>query len=271
MTTGTMATDKIMALPTEGRLIVVTGYPASGKTAWVRFLMIHTASSHHRRWCVFSPEMQPWEQFAAQCAEVFHNKPFWPQAGLEGMTDDEIVRAETWLADRLTMLVADAEDQAPTMDWLIELARAAVLRDGVTDFLIDPWNEVDHVRTPNMTETEYIGRALQRLKAFGLRHGVNVWIIAHPAKPLPLKQGEKRAAPGPYDISGTAHWFNKTDVGLTVHSAAPGSAEIHLWKPRFRRWGRRGSIANLDFDEITGRFSTPIAPVDAVAAWEDRS
>lgn len=273
MSTGARATDKILRLPTEGRLIIVTGYPGSGKTNWVRFVMVHTASDHDRRWGVFSPEMQPWEQFAAECAEVWTGKPFYPTPGLQSMSDDEIREAETWLADRVTMLVCDAEDQAPTIDWVLEHARAAVIRDGVTDLVIDPWNEIDHTRGPGITETEYIGRSLQRLKAFGLRHGCNIWLIAHPAKPQPLKTGEtKGSAPGPYDISGSAHWFNRADLGITVHSPRSGSAEIHLWKARFvRRWGKRGDVALLDFNPLTGCYGTPSDQVDepAMPHWQD--
>jgi twinkle protein len=263
MTTGAVSTDAILKLPTEGRMIVVTGIPGHGKTTWTRFVMVHTAHYHDRRWAVFSPEMQPWEQFAAECAEVLLGKPFWPKTGpngpIPGMDDGEVAQAERWLSSRVTMLVCDAEDEAPTLDWILERARAAVLRDGVTDLVIDPWNEIDHQRGA-MSETDYIGRGLQRLKAFGLRHGCNVWIIAHPTKPPPLKLGEKRPVPGPYDISGSAHWANKTDLGLTIHSPEPGSAEVHLWKPRFRRWGVRGSVAKLEFHEVTGRFTSPKPP-----------
>jgi twinkle protein len=257
MSTGTDATDRILKLPTEGRLIIVTGFPGSGKTTWVRFVMVHTAAQHERKWLVFSPEMQPWEHFVAECAEVHMNRPFWPKDGIEGMTDEEVVRAEKWLANRVTMMVCDAEDEAPTLDWILDRAKASVLRDGITDMLVDPWNEVAHERG-DMSETDYIGRCLQRLKAFGLRHGVNVWIIAHPAKPQPLKPGEKRPAPGPYDLSGSAHWANKADLGLTVHSTQAGLADLHLWKPRFRRFGVRGSVAPMEFHQITGRYSTPL-------------
>ena len=254
MTTGAEATDAMLRLPADGRCIVVTGFPSHGKTAWVRFVMIHTCSTHGRRWAVFSPEMQPWEQFAAMCAETLIGAPFWAESGLLPMDDKQVAEAEAWLADRLTMIVADSEDVAPTLDWLIEKARESVIRDGATDVLIDPWNEVEHQRATTVTETDYIGRSLQKLKAFALRHGCNIWIIAHPAKPLPLKSGEVRAAPGPYDISSSAHWNNKPDVGLTVHSPEQGTARVVLWKARFRRWGKRGDSAELHFDPVTGRY-----------------
>jgi twinkle protein len=257
MTTGTDATDNILKLPAEGRLIVVTGYPGHGKTSWTRFVIAHTADKESRRWAVFSPEMQPWEHFAAQCAEVYLGKPFWPKGGLPAMTDDEVVKAEWWLSSRMVLLVCDAASMMPTLDWLLERAEAVVLRDGVTDLLIDPWNEILQQRA-DASETDYIGSALQRLKAFALRYGCNVWIIAHPAKPVPLKGTEQRGAPGPYDISGSSHWANKTDLGITVHSPAPGSAELHVWKSRMHRWGKRGTCALLDYDEITGRYSSSI-------------
>ena len=256
LTTGCRASDAVVKLPAEGRLIVVTGIPSHGKTSWTRFVMMHTADRHGRRWAVFSPEMQPWEQFVAQCIEALIGKPFWPKNGHEGMTDAEIQRASDWLETRLTMIVCDAEDEAPTLDWLLERARAAVLRDGVTDLLIDPWNEVDHARPEGVSETEFIGRSLQRLKAFALRHGCNVWIIAHPAKPMMLKTGDARPAPGLYDINGSAHWANKADVGLTVHSPAQGTTELHVLKCRLSRWGRRGDAATMAYDPTTGRYST---------------
>jgi twinkle protein len=256
LTTGALATDRILKLPGEGRLIIVTGIPNHGKSSWSMFVQVHLMAEHGRRFLVFSPEMQPWENYTALCAQVWCGKPFWPRAGLESMTDDEIVCAEVWLRDRMVLLVSDAQDEPPTLDCIIERARAAVLRDGVTDLLIDPWNEIEH-QAGDMTETQYVGRALQRLRAFAFRHGCNVWIVTHPTKLHPVKPGEKLSAPGLYDISGGANWANKADLGITVHT--PGEVtEIHLTKPRYSRWGRRGAKAELEFDVLNGRYRTPV-------------
>lgn len=263
MSTGTQSTDDKLKLPTEGRLIVITGIPSHGKTSWTRFAMVHTAAKHNRRWCVFSPESQPWQEFIAQCAEAYMGKPFWPVVSkvtgkrVESMTDAEIDEAEAFLSNRVTMLVCDAEGEPPTLEWLLERARACVLRDGTTDFLIDPWNEVDQQRG-EMNETDWIGLCLQRLKAFAFRHGCNVWIIAHPSKPPPTRANEKAAVPGAYSINGSSHWANKTDLGMTIHSPKAGMAELHIWKVRSRRWGVRGQIASMDYDQLVGTYSTPV-------------
>jgi twinkle protein len=261
MSTGTRATDKILSLPGEGRLIIVTGIPNHGKSSWVMFVKVHLMHQHQRRFLVFSPEMQPWEGYVAQCAAVRAGKPFWPLKDGAGqvlrgmsMTDEEIRDAEAWFRPRMVMLVSDAEDKPPSLEWILERARASVLRDGTTDLLIDPWNEVEHQRG-DMTETEYVGRSLQQLRAFGLRHGCNIWIVAHPTKLRPVRPGDKIEPPTMYDINGGANWANKADVGIAIHS--PDSVtEVHLLKARFQRWGRRGQKAELEFDRNSGRYST---------------
>lgn len=256
LTTGTRASDEVLKLPGEGRLIIVTGYPSNGKTSWLRFVMVHTAIDHGRRWVVFSPESQPWEQFVAQCAEVYVGRPFYRENGFAAMSDDEVAEAERWMTSRVTMLVSDAEDEPPTLEWLLDCARAAVIQRGATDFVIDPWNEVMHQRG-DMSETDYTGWALMRLKAFCQRYGVNVWVAVHPKVPPPLKPGETRSAPGPYDISGSANYANKADLGLTIHGTDPANVGLHLWKSRFRRWGQKGAVAKLEYDPRTGRYATP--------------
>jgi hypothetical protein len=58
------------------------------------------------------------------------------------MADDEVVRAEIWQSSRITMIVRDVEAGAPTLHWLLGRFETAALRDGVTDVLIDLWNEI---------------------------------------------------------------------------------------------------------------------------------
>jgi twinkle protein len=254
MTTGTIATDKMLKIPADGRLIVVTGYPSSGKSTWMRFISIHLMTEFNRKFLVFSPEMQPWKHFVSLMAETLMRKPFWGRGKAAGMTDAEVRAAQDWLKPRLFMLSADSADKPPSLDWLLERAAIAVLRFGVTDLQIDPWNEVEHERE-RLTQEEYLSRALQKLKAFSLRYGVNVWVIAHPVKPLPPKPGTKLEAPDLYDISGGAMWRNKCDIGLSVH-IDDTVTEIHMRKARHNFWGRRGDVATLAFVAESGIYES---------------
>ena len=262
LSTGTGATDAIMALPSEGRLIVITGIPNHGKSTWAMFVKAHLLRNHQRRFAIFSPEMEPWKRFVAHMASVLWRKPYYRSMARDEMTDAELNEAETYLHPRVAMLVADPdkESQAPTLDWLLERARLEVIRSGVTDLFIDPWNELEHRRTKELTETEYIGRSLQRLRAFMRRHSCNVWIVAHPTKLRPEKPGKKVLPPTLYDIAGSANWANKADVGIVIHTEE-GQTQVHLQKARFQEWGRRGAVAYLELDPRCGVYTDATVPL----------
>ncbi len=262
MTTGLPETDEIFQIPGEGRLIIVTGFPNGGKSPYVMNIMVHTIRKYKRKWLVFSPEMQPMEEFLARVAQILVGKPARPARngyGMAPMTREERRRAGDWLRPRMLFLSNDAEDNPPTLDMVLEKAADCVLRYGVTDTLIDPFNELRQVRGRETTKTDFIGEVLSRAVAFTQRHGCNVWIIAHPAKPQPLQKGEAPKIPTGYDISDSANWFNKAVLGLTVHRTEDNTI-IHVWKAKFDRLGVKGKQAMIEYDLPTSRYVSPGAP-----------
>ena len=86
------------------------------------------------------------------------------------------------------------------------------------------------------------------------RNGVHVWLITHPAK-MYSDNGKSIPAPGLYDISGSAHFANKADVGITVHRPDPKTpdAEIHVRKVRFKHVGKIGCL-RMRWEKSTGRY-----------------
>ena len=256
LTTGLHALDAVIRWPGEGRLIVVTGYPGSGKSTFARWVMVQLMLKYNnRKFQVFSPENSPWSEFAATCAEVLVGKPFrtYGRADAEPMTDDEVLWATEWLRSRITFLVADAADKAPTLEWILERGGMSVLREGTTDLVIDPFNQVEAQRG-GLSETDYIGLCLQRISAFCLRHGCNCWVIVHPAKTQSAKPGGDLPVPTLRDASGSAHWWNRADLGVTVHASTGGGARIIVQKMRFARWGQRYGAVELELDVPTGRY-----------------
>jgi twinkle protein len=64
-----------------------------------------------------------------------------------------------------------------------------------------------------------------------------------------------------YDISGSAHWFNKIDNGMSVYrDFQSGLVDVHIQKIRFKFIGKIGK-ASFEWDRHTGRYTEPSAPM----------
>lgn len=138
------------------------------------------------------------------------------------------------------------------IETFLETARVAVMRDGARLIVLDPWNELEHKRNRDESLTEYVGRAIRRVKAFARRHNVAVWIVAHPTKP----QKGINQMPSLYDISDSANWANKADYGLVYHRKDKTVNEATLAVVKVRM-GLPGECASelVKFDHRTGRIT----------------
>uniref|UniRef100_A0A453SXZ0 Uncharacterized protein n=3 Tax=Triticinae TaxID=1648030 RepID=A0A453SXZ0_AEGTS len=67
---------------------------------------------------------------------------------VERMSKDEFEEGKEWLNESFHLIRCE-DDCLPSIDWVLNLAKAAVLRHGVRGLVIDPYNELDHQRPPN--------------------------------------------------------------------------------------------------------------------------
>lgn len=258
MTTGVAALDDILRIPTEGRLIVMTGIPGHGKSSLLTHMAVHQMRTYSRRWAIYSPEMSPWDEYVVHCAQVLTRKSlrFTSRSSAQVMSDEEMDAAERWLRSRIVLLENDAEKEAPTLEWALDKFRWAVSRYGVTDCAIDPWTELARAGAEDgATQADQLQRALQKLTGFANRHGTNMWVVAHPTKLVAPKPGAKIPPPTAYDIAGGAQWNNKASVLLTVHREGD-ETEVYTRKLRFRRFGKMNAMARLAFDQHLGIYSS---------------
>lgn len=233
-----------------GEWTLVTGIPGHGKSEFLDALTINLAARHGWRFGIFSPENQPFSLHLAKLAEKYTGKPFNP-GPTERMTRTEFDMAATWLDGRYTFILPET----PTIDAILDIAKALVLRKGIRGLVIDPWNEIEHGKEPGQSETEYISLALSRIRQFARAHGVHVWLVAHPAK-LYKEANGKYPVPTPYDVSGSAHWRNKADNCIAVWrdtTEGDRTVEVHVQKIRHKITGRIGKV-DLSYDPVTGRY-----------------
>jgi len=235
--------DLIHIVP--GTLTVVTGYANMGKSTLMNAI-IGNALRYHFPVCVasFETDVKPILRDGLRMAIM--------GCGKQDLTNTDTSDADSILDDRLTIISQSVdEDMEMDLDKFLDLARTAVIRHGAKMIVLDPWNEIEHKRRRDETETDYISRALRAIKRFAKQHDVAFWVIAHPTKP---QDGNKKI-PGLYDISGSANWANKADYGLTYHRPRfdDNLAKIIVNKVRMGLPGRREQV-EVTFDFRNSSF-----------------
>ena len=244
--TGIATVDDLFTIA-EGQLSVVTGVPSSGKSEFVDQLMVNLAQNCSWKFAVASFENPP-HFHIAKLSEKIVGKTFFEGAG-ERMTDKELTDASGFIDKHFVFL--DSRDGAvSTIDSIIDRAKQAVMRLGIRGLVIDPYNYIE--KNLQSDESQSISSMLTKATAFAKAHGVHVWFIAHPAKMYPREDGSMPIPTG-MSISGSAAWFAKADLGVTVHRNGDDT-EIHCWKSRFKWIGKQGAVP-LAYDQSTGRYS----------------
>ncbi|KAF2549320.1 hypothetical protein F2Q70_00021362 [Brassica cretica] len=197
-----------------GELTVVTGVPNSGKSEWIDALLCNLNHSVGWKFALCSMENKV-RDHGRKLLEKHVKKPFFDAdygRSVPRMSVEELDEGKLWLDDTFTLIRCEL-DSLPSIGWVLERAKAAVLRHGIRGLVIDPYNELDHQRTQRQTETEYVSQMLTKIKRFAQHHSCHVWFVAHPKQ---LQQWDG-GPPNLYDISGSAHFINKCDNGIVIH------------------------------------------------------
>lgn len=265
--TGWLGVDKHYTVA-PGQFTVITGWPGSGKSEWLDALLMNLARQGWR-FCLFSPENYPPEIHVSKLLEKFVGKPFGT-GPTERMTQDEVTEAMTEINDWFSFIVPSATTEQTnfTIEQILEAAESQFRstrlwhgKENPIGLVIDPWNELEHLRPQHMSETEYVSATLSAVRSWARLHRVHVWIVAHPQK-LRRDDTGKLPVPRPDAISGSIHWWNKADNAITVWRTMDDipnqDVSIYVWKVRFKHIGRPGEI-HLSYDRITGRYHMPIA------------
>lgn len=238
-----------------GQLTIVTGWPGSGKSEWVDALAVHLTRQGWRV-AFYSPENLPIELHVAKILEKISGQPFGhgPTSRIGRERISEMVQD----MDRQFRFLEPMEGAVGVRDVLEATLPWLQSSDAPSGLVIDPWNELEHWRPANLSETEYVSAALSEVRQWARKHNIHVWIIAHPQK-IRREDGHL-PVPKPDMISGSQHWWNKADCCISVYRKLDDperqDVEIHVQKVRFKHVGRPGLI-DLKYDRITGRYHEP--------------
>ena len=195
----------------KGRLCTITGIPGHGKSEFLDFIIERLAVIHGYKFALFSPENHPLWLHASKFIEKIIGKRF----DNKNLSKQEFINAKAFLQNHFYFI--QSQDESFTMQMILEKAKSLIQRHGIHGLVIDPWNRIEYQNGKGMTETNYISQELTRLTTFAKTKNIIVFLVAHPTKIQKDRSTDLFEIPNLYSISGSANFFNKTDIGITVY------------------------------------------------------
>jgi twinkle protein len=236
-----------------GYLTIATGIPGHGKSEEIDQITMELSVDYDLRGAYFSPENSPTELHILKLVEKVIGKK------ASKCNDLELKKAHGFLKERVFWVYPE---EGYNIDLILEKIRQCVLKYGINWYVLDPWNRLEHQY--NESETKYISETLDKITNFNKRNGVHCFLVAHPTKMKFNYEKDKYEIPGLYDISGSANFYNKADVGLTIYKEKvdmpPGAPSeyrnaLYIQKVKFKHWGEPGTV-ELRWNKENGRFDS---------------
>ncbi len=244
--TGWPDVDRIVTIK-QGMLYVVTGVPGSGKSSWIDAMTVNLAKTSGWRTVMASFE-NPIPIHISKLASIYAGKAFASKYNGR-MDEDEALQAFDWVNDHYMFMSTDAE--MPTVQTILDRAKVGILRMGAKVVVMDPANFLQHKDGDNDFNAQ-VDDALVQFKNFAMSHDVAFFLVAHPRKPG--ADSTTSWKPTGYAIAGTAGFYNRCDVGMTIHRDEHDFTRAIVWKARFGHIAANGE-ATLSYDLATGQFT----------------
>lgn len=226
-----------------GQFTTVTGIPGHGKSEFIDQLALNLNEHNGWKFGVFSPENAPLHYHASKLCEKYMGRRF---LGYEQMDMNQYLQAKTYVSENFYWVNFNNDDLS--IDGILKKFSELIKRYGIKAGIVDPWNQLENKVPYGMTETQFISNALHEIMNFCLKYDFHLFLTAHPTK-LKKEDSGEYSVPGLYDISGSAHFFNKTYNGFTVYRhIGTGDNDflddvtVYVSKVKFKWCGKIGNV-----------------------------
>ncbi len=256
----------------KGFLYCFSGYPQSGKSEILNWLMILRAKNNGDKICMYSPETDTYELinnlargYLGKNVDIaFPNK----------CSDQEWNEALDFLNEHFIFL--ENYEEMPSIKTLIKTFMDLQTK-GYNCFIIDPLNNV-YQSTENENIYNYLKLSLTALKQFAKTKEVICIYVEHPKTPAIQAKTGKVPKSSAYSLAGGTMHFNKVDIMVIMHKLDQEELEERVKRGELlnkilenkennikfvefesvkiksqRLNGKPGSII-LEYDLITGRY-----------------
>lgn len=234
-----------------GFMYCFTGWPGGGKSEWLTQLSVLQAYFKQRKTAFYSPESYPVDEFIDTFIHSYLGKS--TDRRFPNVCDEkQYIEASKWVGDYFYF--CDWQE-TPDCSTLIR-AFNHLADEGCKIFVIDPFNSI-------VTEGEdrniavALKKNLTTLKRFATQRRVMVWLVEHPKTPTEPKEFD--TIPNNRHLFGGTMWWNKVDVGVTVHrpnrnDRTDRQVIIQTWKVKRQQLNGTPGEQTIYFDVRTNRY-----------------
>ena len=241
LSTGFKELDKIYKIM-PGTFNLITGIPNHGKSNFLDQILLNLAENEGWNFALFSPEHST-PNHIRRLLEKRCRKPF--DIGLHArISQDELNEGIQFLDDHFRFI--ESTEDIPNIEYILKKAKLAKQRFGIKGLVIDPFNQISPDRDYAKREDEHIRDIIAKCQQFARNHQMVVWMVAHPHK---LQRNDSGVIPPPdlYQVSGSAHWANMSDVALVVHRDFEDNSTQIITR-KIREQGMYGHIGQVYFN-----------------------
>lgn len=240
--------DKFLTFAPK-QITTITGIPGHGKDEYSNWILALLAMN--RGWkigdCGFEEEP---EQTVTKLIEKITGKAFdFRKDSANRMTVQDFEHGIRIVDSHFHFY--NTEEIDTDIDSILAIADRLVFKHGIKGLRINPWNWIEN--NTGIEGTEYVSLVYSKIIRWARLRGVHVFIVAHTTKIKKDKNGIFEV-PNLYDISGSAHFYNKTHNGMTAYLDFNKMIfTIYIQKVKQSWLGQRGFVS-YKFNVLTRQY-----------------
>lgn len=243
-----------------GFIYCFTGWPGSGKSEFITQLSVLQANFKKRKIAFYSPESYPVDEFIDSIIHCYLGKS--TDIRFQNVcSEPEYDEAVDWVDERY--LFCDWPD-TPDCSTVLSAFKHLNQIHKVEIFVIDPFNSLE-TNGEELNIAVALKKNLTAVKRFAQQNRVMIWLVEHPK--TPTKPEEFDLVPGNRQLFGGTMWWNKIDIGVTIHrpnrdDKHDNTVMVKTWKVKRQQLNGRPGEQILHYDIRTNRYYSDFHCID---------
>lgn len=241
----------------KGEIILLSGYGNTGKSTYMKYLMLMQVLLYDKKICIYSPEEYPAHEFYHDFVEIYLGCNCLP-SNPNRPTIEKYAEIYDMISKNIFYVYPTKSSSTP--EYIKQVFLEMVIKENVEFCVIDPFNQLDNDYNAESNVAKYLEKTLKDFSRFAIQNQICFLIINHPKSPKSKESDGNYPCPDVFDIADGSMWNNKMDDILIFHKpyfqTDPDSPICEHWSKKIKRQkvvGKRGNF-QFDYDRKKRRF-----------------